>query len=346
MGISEANAWQRRFLGIRYADEGLERTLEDEIAAGLRSSPQRVLPAKLLYDEVGSALFDRICDTPEYYPTRTELALLERVGERIAAQTRARTVIELGSGLSRKTDVLLQAYDAYQRSLRYVLVDVSESALVHSAELLLRRFPALSIEAVVGDFSRPSRVDGDDPVDHAPSLLPVEGRTLVAFLGGTIGNFEQMEAVALLAGVRAQLDEGDHLLLGADLAKNPRVIHAAYNDADGLTESFNRNVMDRLRRELKFELDPRRFRHEAFFDRRRSRVEMHLRAMSATRLRCDRMGLQVNLAAGESIRTEISRKFTIDEVSQLISDAGFSLVELFVGDPPYALALARVRVDA
>lgn len=335
MGISEANSddWQNRFLGIRQADGGRTSTLESEVAASLQAFPQRTLPAKLLYDDTGSALFDRICATPEYYPTRTELALLERVGDEIARHSGAETIVELGSGLARKTHVLLQAFRAHRDPVRYVPVDVSESALIESAEALLRRFPSLTVEGLVGDFSR----------DLPP--LPSQGRTLVSFLGGTIGNFDETEAVALLRGLRASMGEGDHLLLGADLVKDRRDLHAAYNDADGLTEAFNRNTLERLRRELGFVIEPEHFRHEAFFDDERSRIEMHLRAVVATDIRCDRLGLSVALEAGDSIRTEISRKFTEDGVTRLLRDSGFEVVELFVGTPPYALALARVGND-
>lgn len=290
---------------------------------------QATLPARFLYDGFGCALFDRICEAPEYYPTRTERGLLEAVAAEVARACGADELVELGSGEARKTDLLLDALGAATRTVRYVALDVSAQALVASARRLLGRYPRLALQAVVGDFTR-----------DLGRLAPARGR-LVAFLGGTVGNLEDDAAVALLRAMRGLIDRDGHVLLGADLVKDPGTIHAAYNDAAGYTRAFSLNAVARLQRDFQARLQLDDFRHEAFFDEAASRVEMHVRAQRRTSVVAPLLGVERALEAGESIRTEISRKFTPDALVRLFAAAGLGLVRLDVAKVPYALVLAR-----
>ncbi|HUI26853.1 MAG TPA: L-histidine N(alpha)-methyltransferase [Candidatus Kryptonia bacterium] len=304
-------------------------TLAADVLRGL-ALPQKTLPPKHFYDDRGSRLFETICDLPEYYLTRTEQALLETVAEEIVALTRPRDLVEFGSGASRKTRVLLDALQRPGPAVRYVPMDVSESTLRRSAASLLEAYPALTIHAVVGDYER--------HLDRLPN-----GRLrLVAFLGSTIGNFTPAQAEAFLARVAAQLNGGDHLLLGVDVVKDPAVLHAAYNDAAGVTAEFNRNILRVVNRTLDGTFDPDAFEHVAFFDPQASQIEMHLRATQAHTVRIKALDLAVRFREGETIHTEISRKFTRPETDSLLRRTGFELVRWFEPANRYfALALAR-----
>jgi L-histidine N-alpha-methyltransferase len=328
--VKNRSAGLSRFEGVHVASTGEDRTLAHEVQEGLRGSPP-TLPAKFLYDDAGCALFDRICRTPEYYPTRTELALLAEVAPAIARLTGAMELVELGSGMARKTHVLLDALGAGARPLRYLPFDVSAPAITDSAARLLERYPQLTVRGVVGDFTR-----------DLPAVPRGRGR-LVAFLGGTIGNLEEAEAVAFLKATTALLGDDGHLLLAADLVKDAARLHAAYNDAEGLTAAFNLNMVARLGREYGGTLQLADFVHDAFFDAGRSRIEMHARATVATRVTLPSLEVELSLRRGDSIRTEISRKFTPDGLRALLDAAGLELVRLDVAPVPYALALARPR---
>jgi L-histidine N-alpha-methyltransferase len=306
--------------------------LQAEVRAGLTARPQAMLPAKLLYDAKGCELFDRICQLPEYYPTRTELALLERVAADVATRTGATELVELGSGHARKTHVLLQAIGAGSRRVRYVPFDVDAGVIRASAQRLMQRYPQLSVFGVVGEFDRDLK------------LIPTGRRRLVAFLGGTIGNFDESEAQAFLSTVADQLQPDDSFLMGADLVKDEWQLHAAYNDSEGVTAAFNLNMLARLEREFGLEIEQDAFVHDAFFSRERSRIEIHARVTRETSVRGRKLHLARHFDAGESIRTEISRKFTRDSLAAMLAAAGMRTEALYVADPPYALALCR-RVD-
>lgn len=320
---------RERFEGVLVASRDDAETLRREIAAGLSSRPQATLPAKFLYDERGCALFDAICDTPEYYPTRTERALLARVAPDIARRTGARELVELGSGFARKTPVLLDALGAPNEPLRYVPFDVSEHVVTHVAHELIERYPQLSVRGVVGDFTR----------DLA--AIPAGSRRLVAFLGGTIGNFDDEEARAFVREVARGLGPRDWFLLAADLVKPRPQLHAAYNDAQGLTASFSLNVLERLRRDFGARLDPAHFVHHAFFCEERSRIEIHARALRSTSVEIESLDVRRTFDAGDSIRTEISRKYSPGSLDALMRQAGLVIEALYVAHPPYALVLAR-----
>lgn len=315
--------------GIRVLGSQRGPQLLEEVAEGLRARPQPWLPAKLFYDARGSALFDEICRTPEYYPTRTELELLERVAGDVARRTEASELVELGSGMARKTHVLLEALQAGGREIRYVPFDVSESAVRHSAERLVAMHPGLRVLGLVGDFI------------HDLDATPRGDRRLVAFLGGTIGNFDGPEAEAFLSSVARMLGPDDALLLGADLVKDKAVLDAAYNDAAGVTARFNLNMLTRLQREFGAELRTDDFVHRAFFDPDSSRVEMHLVARRPTRLRLSAANIDLHLGEGASIRTEISRKFTPEALERILQASGLALDAFYRAPIGYALALAR-----
>jgi len=304
-------------------------TLAEDVAAGLRRVP-KAIPAKYFYDDRGSQLFDRICDTPEYYQTRTEQALLEAIAGELLGALRPTDLVELGSGAARKTRALLDAAGRIGLRCRYVPFDVSEGMLRRSAGHLLAAYPWLRIHGVVGDY------------DHHLDRIPAGARRLIVFLGGTIGNFTDAEAAAFLSRLAATMGPGDRLLLGTDLVKESAILHRAYNDAAGLTAAFNKNLLHVINRELDADFDVDRFEHVAFFDEAAQQVEMHLRSVGSQEVRIRRLGLRIPFADGETIHTEISRKFTRDSVEELYRRAGLEMVGWHVPDNGwFALSVAR-----
>ncbi len=282
-----------------------------DVRCGLTNRP-KTLPAKYLYDERGSLLFDEICDQPEYYPTRTEEALLEDVAKSIIERCDPVQLVELGSGASRKTRILLDALTGLCDDACYVPVDVSEEMLRNTAESLRRHYPELSVHGIVGDY------------EHHLRHLPEADERMVIFLGSTIGNFAELEARRFLRALRAQLRSGDHVLIGFDLVKPVEVLNAAYNDAAGVTAEFNRNVLRILNRELDADFDLDAFEHEAFFNVADCQIEMHLRTATPQRVTVGAADVAVDFAAGESVRTEISRKFTQASAKSLLLSGGFT----------------------
>lgn len=318
--------------------EAIGEAMARDVRAGLTASP-RILPPKWFYDAVGSALFERITELPEYYQTRTETSILERVVDDIVAAVRPVEVVELGSGSSRKTRLLLTAMHEGTGGDRYLALEVSEDALRGAAAALTVDLAWLRVDGVVGDF------------DHHLGALPRQGRGIVAFLGGTIGNLTPAEQAGFVAAVVAGMAPGDAFLLGVDLvpsdapgsAKTTAQIVAAYDDAAGVTDAFNRNVLHVLVRELQAEIDVDAFAHEARYDPRHARIEMWLRATRPTRMAFPTLDLVIDLAAGEGIRTEISCKFTRARAEALLTGAGLELAR-WDEDPQgrFALALSRL----
>lgn len=316
-----------------YLDVDHRAELAKDVREGLRL-PQKEIPPKYFYDDVGSRLFDAICDTPEYYPTRTEYALLERIGDEVVARTSPSHLVELGSGASRKTRALLDALTRMRPNACYVPLDVSDGMLRASAGALRGAYPKLRIHGIVADYDR-----------HLAHFPPAE-RRLVAFLGSTIGNFPPQEGIAFLRNLNDHLSRRDFLLLGLDLVKPVEVLNAAYNDRQGITAEFNRNVLRVINRELQanFRLDL--FEHVAFYREDRAQIEMHLRATQAHDVYVAALDLTVSFAAGETIRTEISRKFDRASGDGLLRGAGFEPEKWFVSpDGYFALVLARVARD-
>lgn len=310
--------------------EGPGPDMAADVLAGFIHRPKS-LPPKYFYDERGSRLFDAICHTDEYYPTRTEQALLERVAGTIVAESRPSRLVELGSGAARKTRVLLDRLVAQHDAPWYVPVDISEQMLRHSSSALLRDYPSLRVHGVVADYER-----------HLHSL-PSGGRRLIAFLGSTVGNFDQPTALAFIRSIATGMRSGDRLLLGLDLVKSPAVLHAAYNDAAGITAAFNRNVLHVLNRELGASFDPDAFEHIATYRPELQQIEMYLAARRGQRVFIRELGRNVVFAAGERMRTEISRKFTRASATNLICGAGLAMRSWYPSaDGYFALAVAAL----
>ena len=293
-------------------DGFLADSLRADARAGLTATP-KVLPPKWFYDERGSELFDKITLLDEYYPTRAERSILRAVAGEIAAQTRARTLAELGSGSADKTRLLLDALRAAGSLRSYVQVDVSEAALVAASPGLLASYPGLELHAVVSDFEEQLGL----PAGGSPKL--------VAFLGGTIGNLLPEQRAAFLASVRSRLSDGDALLLGTDLVKDPAVLVAAYDDDAGVTAAFNKNILSVLNASLGARFDLDAFEHVALWDPDREWIEMRLRSMYGQEVEVPALGLTVSFAEGEEMRTEISAKFRRAGVEAELAAAGLAM---------------------
>jgi L-histidine N-alpha-methyltransferase len=302
-------------------------SLRADALAGLTATPKS-LPPKWFYDAQGSALFEKITELPEYYPTRAERAILEAVAPEIAALTGATALVELGSGSSDKTRLLLSALRDAGTLRGYVPVDVSESALVAAGDALAAEYPGLAVHAVVADFEQylgvPGEADAGAP-GTATAGGAAPGPRLVAFLGSTIGNMVPAERAVFLRRVRAQLRPGDTFLLGTDLVKDPAVLVAAYDDSAGVTAEFNKNVLSVLNAELGADFDLDAFEHVAAWDAGREWIEMRLRAASAQSVRVRDLGLTAGFAAGEEMRTEVSAKFREAGVAAELSAAGLAM---------------------
>ncbi len=313
-----------------YLDAEADRTLADDVLDGL-TRPFKELPPKHLYDAYGSQLFERICELPEYYPTRTERSILVDQAGAIARASGASEVVELGAGYATKTRVLLDALSTAATLRRYVPVDVSETTVRDCARTLTGEYPGLVVHGLVGDFER--------HLHHVPEAA---GRRLVVFLGGTIGNFLPGARRQFLRAVCATLRPDDRLLLGTDLVKDRRTLERAYDDAAGVTAEFNRNVLRVVNRELGADFDLGGFEHVARFDAGHEWIEMRLRARRAQVVRVPALDLTVQFDAGEEMRTEISAKFTPRRLESDLSAAGLALTDWFT-DPAglYALTLSR-----
>ena len=301
-----------------------------DVQAGLASSPKDLSPwPKYFYDAEGSRLFEEITAQPEYYQTGAELSILTDRSDEILARTGCRELVELGSGSASKTRALIEAmFAADGPPPRYVPLDVSESALRESGERLVSEYPGLEIEGFIGDFDRSlGRLLG----------RPSDRRRLVAFLGGTIGNFTPEKRRGFLGALRAGLREGDRVLIGLDLVKDRKILEAAYNDEAGVTARFNRNMIQVINRRLGAGLDPDLFSHRAVYNAAEERIEMwlHSEAEQATRT----PNLEARFERGEGVRTEISAKFTRDSAARTFEEAGLELLDLYT-DPQNRFALA------
>ena len=290
----------------------MRQALEADVLAGLTASP-KTLPPKWFYDARGSVLFDEITRLPDYYPTRCEREVLAERSAEIAELTAADTLVELGSGTSEKTRLLLDALRDAGTLRRFVPFDVDESVLTMASKQVVQEYPGVEVHAVVGDFER-----------HL-SELPKGGRRLIAFLGGTIGNLRPDQRAILLGALAASMAPGDALLLGTDIVKDPARLVAAYDDATGVTADFNRNVLRVLNRELDGDADIEAFRHVALWDAEHEWIEMRLQAESAQTVHLAALDLTVEFAAGEQLHTEISSKFRPEGVRREVAAAGLEL---------------------
>ncbi len=310
------------------------RSLAEDVLEGFAQTPKQ-LPPKHFYDDRGSALFDRICDTPEYYPMRTEAGLLDEHGAAIVAATRPAHIVELGSGTSRKTDTLLGACEQAGIAPVYWPYDVCEGVLQETGGRLLARFPWLQVNALVGDYTA--------GLEHLPRP---DGGCLYVFLGGTLGNFEPEPAAQLLADVARRMSSGDALLLGTDRVKARATLEAAYNDAAGVSAEFNRNVLHVINNELGADFEPSAFRHEAVFNASAGRMEMYLYAQRSQTVTVQALDRSYRFAEGEPLFTEISRKFSAEALRDELAGAGLALEREWVApDDFFSLSLSRPAAD-
>ncbi|WP_433619130.1 L-histidine N(alpha)-methyltransferase [Dactylosporangium sp. CA-139114] len=320
-------------LEVHLTDADLAAGLREDARRGLTANP-KWLPPKYFYDARGSELFEEITRLPEYYPTRAEREILTTRAGAIARLTGAKTLIELGSGSSEKTRLLLDALRQHGTLGSFTPLDVSGAALRHALTDLRRDYPDLHLHGIVADFV------------HHLEVLPEAGTRLVAFLGGTIGNFTPAERAPFLAALRARLAPGEFLLLGADLVKDPAVLVPAYDDTAGVTAEFNRNVLHVLNRELAANFEPDAFAHVAVWDDEREWIEMRLRALAPMRVRLDALDLEIAFAAGEELRTEVSAKFRREGLTGELAAAGFAVRDWWTDRAGrFALTLAAAVQD-
>jgi len=302
---------------INRLDGKFRAGISDDAKMGLSAS-QRWIPCKYFYDTRGSELFEEICQLPEYYPTRTELSILKAAAPEIMRDFSCRDLVELGSGAIVKIRVLLDAAGKRNRgSMRYIPVDISESAITAACGDLTAMYPELRVLGVVADFTR--QMD----------TVPIECPSMICFLGGTIGNMELEESLSFLNGIARNLDPDDRVMIGFDMVKDRRILEAAYNDSRGITAQFNKNVLRVLNNELEADFDERDFDHLAFFNESESRIEMHLVANSDIRVNIPSVGMQMEVKKGETIHTENSRKFTSEAIEDMAERAGLTVQEWY-----------------
>ena len=293
------------------ADYGQQLALD--VRQGLSGKP-KTLPSKYFYDARGSELFEKICMLPEYYLPRCEIEALQQIAPEIVRDVSRADLIELGSGASRKIKVVLEAATKGTRqNMRYVPVDVCGEYLQDSAQELLQHYPELSVLGIVADFTRHLRE------------LPNTRQRLFFFLGSTLGNFPHAEAIAFLSNIAENMKPGDHFLLGLDMLKSKEVLEKAYNDSQGVTAAFNKNILEIINKELNADFATDLFEHLAFFNPKEGRMEMHLQARQDMEVNVADLQMRVPIKKGETIHTEISRKFSAQEIRKMMDKAGFSI---------------------
>jgi len=304
----------------------------DEIRAGLLKDPPEI-PSKYFYDDAGGRLFDEITELPEYYQTRTEEGILRGAADRVVARFRPTELVELGSGAGRKTRILLDAMARSGRLRRCVLFDINEASLRDSLASLSAAYPGLEGRGVAGDFSTDLGAIGS-----------ARERRLAVFLGGTIGNLLPSHVPSFLADLSRVLRPGDGFLLGVDLVKDDARLHAAYNDAAGVTARFNLNILSVVNQAFDGDFDPEGFEHVAFYDAGQAWIEMRLRALRPMRVRLRGAGVDRRFEAGDEIRTEISCKYTRASLQALLPETGLAVVD-WLTDAEALFAVALMRRD-
>ncbi len=325
-----------RFRWITFGSAGAAVDEGQDVVQGLRQ-PQKTLPCRYFYNDRGSALFEQITDLPEYYPTRTEQAILEQYALEIAQFTGACELVELGSGSSRKTRLLLEAYQQLHHQLHYCPIDVSAGILKTTALELLHQYPTLKLCGLAGTY------------EQALSELPpseLENRMLV-FLGSTLGNLDDQECDVFLSQIQRALQPGEFFLLGVDLQKSVAVIEAAYNDAQGITAAFNLNLLSHLNHRFQGDFVLDQFEHFAFYNPVQHQIEMHLRSLERQTAELAALNCQVTLQAGETIHTEISRKFHLPSLEDRLTAQALRPLHIWT-DPQrwFALLLCQRQCTA
>jgi dimethylhistidine N-methyltransferase len=299
----------------------IEQKVGEEVIQGLTQT-QKTLPAKYLYDARGSELFEQICDLPEYYPTRTEAAILRQYAPEIVQITGVCELVELGSGSSTKTRLLLDAYQNQGQSGKYVPIDVSESILQSSALELQKDYPRLQIEAFVGTYEQAL-------AQFQPTSFPAR---MIFFLGSSIGNFTPQECDRFLQQVTTVLAPGDYFLIGIDLQKPQPILEAAYNDAQGVTAAFNLNILSHLNWRFQGNFDLNLFTHQAIYNQADAQIEMHLYSQASHSVSLNDLNLDIFFQAGESILTEISRKFDLETIQAQLAAKGLNTVRIWTDE--------------
>jgi L-histidine N-alpha-methyltransferase len=301
-------------------DKTFRSEIMKDVTKGLTAS-QKFIPSKYFYDTYGSALFDKICSLTEYYPTRTEVSILNQAAPSIMDSFQRGDLIELGSGANWKIRILLDALEKSKLTeLRYVPVDVSEEALITASEELLDIYPELTVLAIIADFT------------HTLHVLPNERPKLIVFFGSTLGNLNDEEQLYFLRLVAHSMKQGDKFLIGLDMVKSKNTLEAAYNDSEGITSEFNKNVLNIVNRELHANFNSSHFDHVAFYNVKKERVEMYLRANRRISIEIRDLELQVTLEEGETIHTEICKKFSRTGVERMFYEAGLVVTQWF-SDP-------------
>jgi L-histidine N-alpha-methyltransferase len=304
--------------------------IRKDILKGL-TSQKKSIPSKYFYDERGSRLFEEICCLPEYYPTRTEMIIIRRFAPEIMNSLPEGDIVELGSGANWKIRAFLNAVECSKLSyLRYVQVDVSEAAIIESSKELLELYPELETLGIVADFTK--------DIDAIRRDRP----TLILFLGSTIGNFSRELQRQFLKAVADSMKREDRFLLGMDMMKSRDVLEAAYNDSQGITAEFNMNILRVLNRELNADFNMEHFDHLAFFNEEKKQVEMHLLANRGVSVKIQELGVQVELEKGETIHTEVCRKFSRTSAEQMAGLSGLVITRWF-SDPREWFALVEMR---
>ncbi|MBD2438688.1 L-histidine N(alpha)-methyltransferase [Nostoc sp. FACHB-110] len=286
-------------------------TAGTDVVRGLTQA-SKTLPAYYFYDDRGSELFEEICELPEYYLTRTETAILQKYASEIAKITGSCELVELGSGSSTKTRILLDAYQHLGYPLHYLPIDVSAGMLENSARQLLVDYPKLQVYALAGTYEMAL---AQLPATQLPSRM-------IGFIGSSLGNLNAQECDIFFSQITNALQPGEYFLLGIDLHKSKEILEPAYNDSQGVTAAFNINILEHLNRRFEGNFDTTQFEHWSFYNETERRIEMHLRSLRSQTVQLKALNLTVNFAAGESILTEISRKFDLKQIQQQLTARG------------------------
>jgi L-histidine N-alpha-methyltransferase len=321
----------QRFELRNYMAESFYEELSNDVLTGL-TAEQKCLPSKYFYDERGSMLYKQICKLPEYYLTCTELSIIEEKSEAIMEPFNRGDLVELGSGANWKISKLIDAVNEKVENIRYVPVDVSESALIAASEDLLTNYPRLRVLGIVADFTCHMQV------------IPNDFSKLILFFGSTIGNLSETASDEFLHSVADSMNPEDRFLIGLDMIKPKKILEAAYNDAQGVTGAFNKNVLQVVNKELHADFDPSVFEHRAFYNEEKEQVEMHLEATQRTTVEIGDLDLAVAFEKGETIHTEICRKFSEENAMKMFSEVGLK-VERWFSDPKGWFSLVELVRD-
>lgn len=307
-----------------------------DVIHGLTQS-QKTLSPKYFYDDRGSVLFEEICELPEYYPTRTETAILRNCASEIAHLTGPCELVELGSGSSTKTRILLDAYQKLNYPLRYLPIDISGGMLEKSAYELLGDYPSLQVHGLVATYELALQQLKSPP-------LPTR---MIGFLGSTLGNLSPAESDQFFAQITTALQPGEYFLLGIDLQKPPEILEAAYNDAQGVTAAFNLNMLQHLNRRFEGNFNLQQFEHWAFYNQQEHQIEMHLRSLRSQTVQLRSLDLTVNFAAGETVHTEISRKFNLEKMQAYLKSKGLISLQVWTDSHPwFAVLLCQLEANS